>query len=101
MRDRGWSLLAWIVYAILVPYGFLVLGRFAFVDYPWREATDIGVSLKNGGLQFNVVPFIPIADTIRLFLATAAYIVVVCFLTFEVRKRFGPLWGKGSPKKGG
>jgi len=89
LRDRSWSLVAWISFGILVPYGFLILGRFAFADYPWQEATDIGVSIRNGAIVFKVVPIIPIGQTFQLLLSTAIYVAAVWFFARELRRRFG------------
>jgi len=89
MTDRLWWAASWILFALVAFFGFMVVGRLFFADYPWAAATDIGVSYEDGGLQFEVIPFVPIADTLQLFLGIGLYVASVRVLAGLIRKRFG------------
>lgn len=93
--DRlAWAI-AWPVFFGLVIVGFLALGRLVFADYPWRETTDVGVRFQNGGLKFDLQPFIPLVRTFWMIVGVAVYYMTVRVLYAQFEKRFGLLRGSG------
>jgi len=93
--DRLVGSIFWAVFFIGAVFGFFFLGRLVFADYPWKEVTDIGVTLQNGGLQFDIRPFIPLEETARMIIGIAVYCFAVRVVYRQLEKRFGPLLGSG------
>ena len=87
------AIVAWVFFTVAAFFGLMYLGRYVLASYPWERATDIGISLEDGGLQFKIVPFIPLAETAVLLLAFWAYVLAVLWLWAQVRKHANPFSG--------
>ena len=84
------AIMAWVFFTVVAFFGLMYLGRYVLASYPWERATDIGVSFEDGGLQFRIVPFIPLAETAVLLLAFWAYVLAVLWLWAQAVRHANP-----------
>jgi hypothetical protein len=96
-RPLKWAVV-WGFFLIVAFFGLMYLGRYILAAYPWQDATDIGISFKNGGFQFRIVPFIPLWETVRLLIAFWLYVTVIQWLFAQAKRHASPFGGKRIPE---